>query len=195
MKIEVINNSIVCKGCNIKKNVSFFRIRNLPSGNKSYQSSCVECEHKRDALYRLRTKRKTCKRPRTSSSVLANLITNSRRRAKQKNIEHNITSENIKTMFSKQGGLCALTGIPMTFELNQSYVGKRQAPPNRCSIDRIDNAKGYTLGNIQLTCDFVNRFRNYLTIDDFVSCCILVAEKYKSQVQTGRLLTTLKTPH
>jgi hypothetical protein len=57
-----------------------------------------------------------------------------------------LTLEYLEELWKEQEGLCALSGIKMTFEL------KRGRTHTNLSIDKIDRNKGYIIGNIQLVC-------------------------------------------
>lgn len=74
-----------------------------------------------------------------------------------------ITIEDLFNIFNDQGGLCAYTGIPMTFG---SYLDKWWT----CSIERKDVRIGYTLENVCLICyefnTVDNRIRGYRVGDD-----------------------------
>lgn len=52
-------------------------------------------------------------------------------------------------LWRAQRGLCALTGVPMTLDLSQHR-------PTEVSIDRLDNGKGYLVGNVRLTAHWAN---------------------------------------
>ena len=78
------------------------------------------------------------------------------RRAKQKTRSpqrclFTITVEDVIALWDKQGGLCAISGMPMAHE----FKNLRSA-----SIDRIDSNNGYVPGNIQLVCQWVNYAKN-----------------------------------
>ena len=64
----------------------------------------------------------------------------------------------LKTIYKKQNGLCAISGIPMT-----------QLRRDECmaSPDRISSKNGYVRGNIWLTCWWVNKMKLDLEMDDF----------------------------
>jgi hypothetical protein len=53
-------------------------------------------------------------------------------------------------LWEKQKGLCALTGIPMTYKFYEGRVN------TNLSVDRIDSAKGYSKDNVQLVCMAAN---------------------------------------
>ena len=59
--------------------------------------------------------------------------------------ESEFAYEDIVDMFTAQGGLCYYTGIPMTFG---SYLDTSWT----CSVERLDESKGYIKGNVCLIC-------------------------------------------
>ncbi len=125
---------------------------------------------------------KVSKRIYNSSAILRNLVNTSRRRAKERGLDHSINVQDLKDMLVQQDNKCALTGIPLSIEPHPKFKGKRIAPPNRVSVDRIDNKKGYTVSNIQLVCDFANRVRSYLSVEQFIGFCILVSQHYTNNL-------------
>lgn len=50
----------------------------------------------------------------------------------------------------KQGWRCAISGVKLEFTRGGTNWGGKWCNPLSCSIDRKDNTKGYTKGNIQL---------------------------------------------
>jgi hypothetical protein len=68
-----------------------------------------------------------------------------------------VVVDELKSLWDKQGGLCALSGVPMTYE-----KGKGRLPTN-LSIDRKDSGLGYTLDNVQLVCYQANLMKSELT--------------------------------
>ena len=71
----------------------------------------------------------------------------------KKRAEVTITIQDLMDIFEKQNGLCALSGVKMTW-----HQGK--ILPTSISIDRIDNSKGYVHGNVRLVCVVVNAFKS-----------------------------------
>lgn len=87
--------------------------------------------------------------------------------AKKRDIELEITPKDIWELYLKQGKLCALTGVYISFPAGRGQLGT-------VSVDRIDNHKGYTLENIQLVHKTVNRMKWVLTNDEMIQICALV---------------------
>lgn len=88
-----------------------------------------------------------------------------RDRAKSKNIEFSITKEDLKYLWDKQKGLCALSGIPMTYEMDNGRVY------TNLSIDQIKPSNGYTLENIQLVCMGINQMKSDLDMPTLLFLC------------------------
>jgi len=63
----------------------------------------------------------------------------------------NITYDYLIDLLNKQNGKCALSGVQMTYHLNDL---------SSISIDRIDSNIGYEKGNVQLVCKFINLGKN-----------------------------------
>lgn len=82
-----------------------------------------------------------------------------------------LTPEYIDTMYHEQKGQCIYSGLPITW----SVTGW----DHTASIDRIDNAKGYTEDNVQLVHKDVNMMRGSLDDGTFRMLCIAIANKEK----------------
>ena len=79
-----------------------------------------------------------------------------------------ITIDDVAGLLEEQMHQCALTGEPVALDKCSSPSG---------SLDRIDNSKGYTKDNIQITTKEINMLRGYFSIEDFVRFCNLVATR------------------
>lgn len=84
-----------------------------------------------------------------------------------------LTVESLLALHESQGGLCALSGLPMTCELVKGTVCYTNA-----SIDRIEVGGPYALSNVQLVGRHVNSWRGIMPIEVFVSVCRAVAAKH-----------------
>jgi hypothetical protein len=79
--------------------------------------------------------------------------------------------EDLLALYEAQGGLCAITLIPMTTGIRE---GRKRT---NVSIDRIDSSKGYSLDNIQLVCTIVNLMKLDMTQTEFTKWCAAVADR------------------
>lgn len=80
----------------------------------------------------------------------------------------NLSLEFLTGLYKRQNGLCALSGVPMTWEVLNGKVS------TNLSLDRIDSSQGYTEDNVQLVCRIVNIMKNNLSVDEFVGWCKLI---------------------
>jgi hypothetical protein len=91
--------------------------------------------------------------------------------AKNRNIEFNITIQEIWDLFVKQKGQCALSNLPLQFS------GQRQIKKGveqTASLDRIDSSKGYTIDNVQWLHKDVNKMKNGYSQHYFLEICRLI---------------------
>jgi hypothetical protein len=88
------------------------------------------------------------------------------RRATQRGYEFTVTIEQVWDIYIAQNKVCALSGVPITFN-------------DTASLDRIDNGAGYILGNIQIVHKDINYMKYIYGQDYFIKMCNLVARKHK----------------
>jgi hypothetical protein len=86
-------------------------------------------------------------------------------RAKNRNLELNITKEYLWKLFLKQNRKCALTGEPLKFCSGWSSHN------GTASVDRIDSNKGYIKGNVQWVHQDVNFMKQDFSMDYFLELC------------------------
>lgn len=91
------------------------------------------------------------------------------RRLSEKGRRKTLSLSEILALHEAQGGLCALTNVPMTCILQRGV-----RTPTNASIDRIDAKGAYIISNIQLVCVAVNRLRTDMTKEEFINWCGLV---------------------
>lgn len=89
-----------------------------------------------------------------------------------------LTEQDVLSGLEKQGWKCAKTGIP--FDLTMGN-GKRPFGP---TTDRIDNARGYEVDNIQFVCLMYNMGKAHFTDADFFTLAhALVENSWRSLEQ------------
>lgn len=96
-------------------------------------------------------------------------------RATKHHIPFDLTLGYLQSLWNRQQGLCALSGIKMTYELQ---VGRTHT---NVSIDKIDRNGGYVTGNIQLVCMACNQIKSDLTEDEMYSFCKKIVEHYENK--------------
>lgn len=94
-----------------------------------------------------------------------------RNNATKRNIDFEITPDDIDSLWKLQSGKCALTSRDMSLNYNSNKF-------YRVSLDRIDSTIGYTATNIQLVVGIVNIMKNTLQNEEFISICKEVADAH-----------------
>lgn len=79
-----------------------------------------------------------------------------------------ITIQDLEDQWMIQEGLCAYTGIELTFSTSEAK--------GTASVDRIDSSIGYTRDNIQFIHKRINRMKNDLGEEELLSFCRLITE-------------------
>lgn len=147
LNTSVITNQY-CKKCGVVKPWTeeyFYWQENC--GRFAY--SCKACVSVSQSKY----KKVYCK---TERGWAQKLVEAARRRAKEKGLECNLTADWVRLSTPL---LCPVLGIRLV-----RGVGKVQdASP---TLDRIDNSKGYIIGNVQIISFKANRAKNNLTFEE-----------------------------
>lgn len=105
------------------------------------------------------------------------------RNAKARELEVTVTIEHAWELFVKQGGKCALTGLPLRMDrhLHLSRRNKQSKRTQTASLDRIDSSKGYIPGNIRWVHKRVNLMRLDMSDDELVRWCLRILRERKRQ--------------
>ena len=82
-----------------------------------------------------------------------------------------LTIEDIWNLYTKQDGVCALSGLPIGWS--------EKGLTATASIDRIDSSEGYLLENVQLVHKDINFMKQQFDQDYFINLCKAVADKVK----------------
>lgn len=109
-------------------------------------------------------------------SVKKNMVSGAQKRAKLKNIEFNITLSDIEDLIKKQNNMCALSGVELDWDVCDEISSSRSYPYSRASLDRIDSSKGYTLDNVQLVTNNINKAKSTMTTNEFIFMCRQVVD-------------------
>lgn len=128
----------LCKRCNETKPPSEFRFRN---DTKKLRAECKVCASKSENSRYYRRKSDILKRDKAwrEDNPVAKLLKSAKSSAMIKNLEFNITADDIHIP-----EVCPYLGVVLTNTLGQGVVW------SNASIDRIDSNKGYVKGNIQI---------------------------------------------
>lgn len=86
--------------------------------------------------------------------------------AKLRNLEFNLTLDQLWQLFIKQNKLCALSGISIDFHKpGEKYTAQT------ASLDRIDSSLGYTADNVRWVHKNINYMKMDLADDSFFYLC------------------------
>lgn len=138
----------------------------IGSGEKKYgyrngrDNRCPTCK-----LNNIRKCRSSWSDDEKLKKLLHHRLLGAKTRALKKKIDFNLTKEFLMHLWNTQKGKCALTGLDMTYKIDN---GRSHT---NVSIDRIDSDKGYTIDNIQLVCMAVNQMKSDLTNEELMYFC------------------------
>ena len=107
----------------------------------------------------------------TRKNLFVTAISDSRKRARKAGMEWDLCEQQLVELLDRQKGRCAMSGVLL--DANKSGSN----PLFYVSIDRIDNGKGYTIDNVQLTCRGVNYMKNRWTDEQAMELLIAIACK------------------
>jgi hypothetical protein len=85
---------------------------------------------------------------------LSRMVSDAKKRARKKKIPFGLTDHCVREMFYMSRGKCSLSGLP--FRPPEGEKVRHMRNPYAPSIDRIDNALGYTPDNVRLICVAMN---------------------------------------
>ena len=166
----------VCKTCgeskalNTKNFHSFHRVSKRTGGGKTiFRRSCKPCQYGLEILSRASSS--------SPEAYLRRKWDTLHRRRLQADIEvcPSLRGSDglayLMELWSAQRGLCAVTGMPMTWGAVKRADVQRQGYGRAVGIDRIDASVGYVRGNLQLVCSQVNYMRGGLSEEDFLAWC------------------------
>ena len=129
---------------------------------------CKECKRRQ-----IQEARKNYDDEKRLYKTIQSRVLNASERAKRKGIPCTITKEFILNLWNKQNGLCAISKIPMTYEMDAGRVY------TNISIDQIEQGKGYTEDNVQLVCMAVNQLKSDWDMDTVKYICKMVIDNYE----------------
>jgi hypothetical protein len=107
-------------------------------------------------------------------NYIQNLCVQLRYTRKKQGVEWTITPQELNMLYAKQEGLCALTGVELTYKR-----GTGEESDFNISIDRIDPAGGYYIENIQLVGKVINFLKRDLPEEKFIKLVKLLYNNLK----------------
>lgn len=103
---------------------------------------------------------------------------------KRKDLKVAITIDDVMALWESQNGLCAITGLPMTWGYSENdNAGHRNS---NASIDRIHNDADYTPDNIRLICMRANYMRGDQTDSELYFWCRAITEALLKNAETKK---------
>lgn len=161
----IINGEQICKLCNINKKLHEFYAKGcFADGTQKYQTRCKTCVlelSKQKHLINYPSKSE--KRSASPKNFLSNIHNKASKR--KQHLGFDIDLMFLLKIYEDQKGLCALSGVEMT------YIAGRGRIDTNISLDRIDSSRGYLRDNVQLVCTVVNRMKQDLSQAELVVWC------------------------
>jgi hypothetical protein len=102
---------------------------------------------------------KSQKRESHKRCILHNLLTRTKARASKKELEFNLTQDDITIP-----SICPILEIPI-------FVGNKKDYRNSPTIDRLDNSKGYTKENCRVISMLANTMKNSASKEEIEAFC------------------------
>ena len=146
----------ICAKCSEKKKtINFWKHNQTQDG---FHSWCKDC-------CKLGQKRSTKKKYSSIEGRLATFLVSCKNSAKRRGQECTITRNDLIEIWKEQEGKCNYSGLEMTTEPSKMTT---------VSVERINSNIGYTRSNTVLVCNYVNRMKSDLTLDEFFKFCFKV---------------------
>lgn len=103
------------------------------------------------------------------------LVSGAKQRAKKKNIPFNLTEEWVAGKLRE--GRCEVSGTDFFIKPYSSKEEYTKVHPHSPSLDQIEPSGGYTMDNVQVVCDQVNKFKG----DRHITSMILIARNFLNE--------------
>ena len=167
--------SKVCQHCNQIKPLDCFV--KSPTSEDGRRNCCRACKNAEERQWKKDhselAKSRHDRYYFTLKGCLEKKVYDSVRRAKQYDLQCDITLDSMLDLYKQQDGRCLLTNIPLQYDKDASVVGTFK--PYSISIDRIDSGKGYRQDNVRLVCLAVNFALNEFgdQVFDSIMLCLL----------------------
>lgn len=161
-------DKLKCLVCGRSLDISEFDTHEAYEIRGHRDGRCKECKRKQN----LEARQNYSDEKRLYKTIQARVL-NARDRAKRKGIPCTITKEFILDLWNKQQGLCAISKIPMTYELDNGRIF------TNVSLDQKNPGQGYTKDNIQLVCSAINQLKSNWDMDTVLYICKQVVNNYE----------------
>lgn len=162
--LAVISSNKCCNRC--KKYVSLDLFSKNNANKDKLSNTCKTCDQEYQEKQRKKTPEKRLvaareyqkERRKNFDYRLQMLLNASKQRARNKNIEHTLTIEELKELYPADGR-CPVFGFTLQF----GSAGFRENSP---SVDKIDPKGGYTKDNVQIISWKANRLKTDATVKE-----------------------------
>lgn len=130
---------------------------------------CPECKKQQNKQARINYSKQD-----RLNKVLQERWHSAKERAANKGIPFTITQQDLQDLWTQQQGLCNVSKIPMTFEVDKGRVF------TNVSLDQKNPGQGYTKDNIQLVCSAINQLKSNWDMDTVLYICKQVINNYEN---------------
>lgn len=154
-----------------RSNISDRKVRGEPGGNGAY----IQYLHPWCYTCKKQTHGEHVAHPHYTPHVdryWAHRISGIKAGGKLRSILVLIDKDDILGVCLNQENKCAITRMPMSFDMN----GEGSNKYTQASVDRIDSSGNYAINNIQIVCNIVNIMKHDLNSKDFVRWCARVVD-------------------
>lgn len=158
---------LLCHICGEYKDPSEFQKHTYYKYRNHKEKRCRKCKIEQNKKARQQYSDET-----KLYKVLRERWLGARDRANNKKIPFTITKEDLLELWEQQNGLCNISKIPMTCELDNGRVF------TNVSLDQKNPGQGYTKDNIQLVCSAVNQLKSNWDMDTVLYICKQVVNNY-----------------
>lgn len=167
-----------CKACTKLTNALRYAAdpaKNHEASRARYAAKGAEQNAARYAKYREQYLKRRDAELETARGRLYSVFAVARDRARKHGREFDITLDWLMLRWADNKGLCEVSGLPLT--LDRDLAGDRRFQPFNPSLDRRDNARGYTPDNVRIVCVLVNLALNGFGDETFIRVCKAVAAR------------------
>jgi len=101
------------------------------------------------------------------------MVSGSKRRAREKGLDHNIDLTYLRSIASSH---CPYLGIELRWEVQNGLGVQSKVCPNSPSLDRVDSSKGYVKGNVVIVSHRANSIKRDATEVELIEMGHRIAE-------------------
>lgn len=163
------DGKLLCHICGEYKDSSEFQNHKYYAYRNNKDKRCRKCKQEQNKEARSNYSEET-----KLYKVLQERWFGARDRAANKGIPFTITKEDLLELWKQQQGLCNISKIPMTYELDNGRVF------TNVSVDQKNPGQGYTKENIQLVCSAVNQLKSNWDMDTVIYVCKQIINNYEN---------------